>query len=812
MKVFYSDCIKCFLFTLVANFCLLTNAATLPTIPSATFNITSYGASTSSTDNTSAIQQAINACNTAGGGHVVVPTGVFLCGPITLKSNVDMQISAGATLRLLPYGSGNGTPAGSYPNNGTTDTYANFIYAKNKSNIEVTGSGLIDGQGNDWWRAYETIPTMVRPITIRFDGCTNTAILGITLQNSPCINALFGKGCSNGVANNVTVINPASPTSHNTDGIDTWGKNIDITNCNISTGDDNIAMDDQSENITVKHCTFGIGHGCSIGSYTGLINNILVDSCSFTNTTAGIRLKTARGRGGVEQYITYSNITMSGVPNPVWITSYYPSTPTSPTADTAQAITSTTPSWQHITIKNVTATNCTNAGTLWGLPERSILDVVLDNVKISATTGMIANFVSGLTFKNGSTITATSGAALTPYSTTYSGINKTTGEFLDSPFVVTPSALDFGNGYISLSYSSLLSVSGLSLSPETGNVTITAPDGFLVGLTSTGTFSTTAQIPYTGGNLSAKDVYIHFLPTTEKAYADSISISDGTVTKKISVKGNALSMSNGVGVTVNFPLVSNATPTINGPVIALDETYAGMYLKNYASITTWPAGVAPVNVQRNDVTDGTTNGTWPAGETGINPNRYIQFAVKPNVGNTLTVDSIRLYAGVAGGSGMSFRVLYSKDAGFTNPVTLENRTSNASNTMVALSYNPIVQIAASEGFYLRFYPWYSATATSKYFCLSNLTFKGRVRSSISTGIENTQTTAITAYPNPSTGVYFLKSVGNNTTAEIYTQTGIMVKKQVMTNPMIDLSDCANGIYIVKLQSNQVTKSVLLVKK
>jgi len=457
MKVLYLNHVKHIFVVFGISICLLANANTLPTIPSAIFNVTNYGASTLLVDNASAIQQAINACNTAGGGHVIVPAGLFMCGPLTMKSNVDLQISSGATLRLLPYGTGNGTVAGSYPNTGTTDAYADFIYAKKLTNIEITGSGLIDGQGNDWWRAFEVNAAIGRPALIAIEGCTNVAVLGISLQNSPCTHVGIGKGCNNVTIKSLTITAPPSPTSHNTDGVDTWSKNIEISNCNISTGDDNIAMDDQSDNVSVKHCTFGEGHGCSIGSYTEYINNILVDSCTFTNTSAGIRFKTARGRGGMEQYITYSNLTMSGVTNPIWITSYYPKLPTSPTADTAQAVTSTTPAWQHITIKNVTATGAANAGILWGLPEKSISDVVLDNVKITASTGMTANFVSGLIFKNGSTITTSSGSALTTYSTTFSGINKTTGKPVASVVteVINPSVKCYpnpvanGNFYIS---------------------------------------------------------------------------------------------------------------------------------------------------------------------------------------------------------------------------------------------------------------------------------------------------------------------------------------------------------------------------
>ena len=80
-------------------------------------------------------------------------------------------------------------------------------------------------------------------------------------------------------------------------------------------------------------------------------------------------MKSARDRGGLVENLTYSNMTLVNVETPVFITSYYPTLPTDPTADTAQAITVTTPIWKNITIKNVTATGSTNGGVLWGLPE-----------------------------------------------------------------------------------------------------------------------------------------------------------------------------------------------------------------------------------------------------------------------------------------------------------------------------------------------------------------------------------------------------------------------------------------------------------
>ncbi|MDD4969520.1 MAG: glycosyl hydrolase family 28 protein [Paludibacter sp.] len=427
----------------------------LPTIPADTFKITSYGAVSSTTiDNTSSIQQTINACSTAGGGVVLFPTGTFLSGPLTMKSKINLCIASGSILRILPYGSGNGTVAGTYPNSGTLNDYTDFIYGKSLSNIAITGTGTIDGNGTDWWTAYRASSGFARPCLIRFDACTYVLISGIKLLNAPNVHLTIGKSGSNATLKNLTITAPS--TAPNTDGIDTWSPNINILNCNIAVGDDNIAMDSGSQNITVKNCVFGTGHGCSVGSYASNVGNIIVDSCSFTNTTSGIRLKTARDRGGLEQYFTYSNITMTGVATPFYATSYYPKEPTSPSIDPAQAITSSTPTWQHLLFKNITVTGSPNAGILWGLPEQSISDVVFDNVSIAATTGMKAYFVSGLVFKNGSHITVSSGSAVTTYSTSVSGIELTTGKSAPTGFdKVTDTRIKcypnpLTNGYLTL--------------------------------------------------------------------------------------------------------------------------------------------------------------------------------------------------------------------------------------------------------------------------------------------------------------------------------------------------------------------------
>jgi polygalacturonase len=409
----------------------------LPNIPTTQFLITNYGASTSNADNASFINAAISAANRAGGGMVVFPKGTFLSGPITMKSNVNLYLADQDTLEILPYGNGNGSPTGSYPNNGTTDQYNDFISGQNLSNIEVSGSGVIEGNGSAWWTAYKANSNISRPCLIRFKACNTVLITGITLENAPNVHVTLGRSSSMGANGTISYITVKAPSnSPNTDAIDTWYWNgININHCNLSEGDDNVAMDSYSQNVTITDCTLGYGHGISVGSYATAVHNVIVDSCTFTNTTNGIRLKSERGRGGsgvnAVYNLSYSNITMTNVQWPFYITSYY-NTSSPSKSDPSQTINSTTPTWRDIYFKNIMVNNSTYAGFIWGLPEQSVDNVVFDNVQINATSrGMQTCFVDTLIFKNCSIISIPNNkgnAIYSPYDTiNFSGLNPTTG-------------------------------------------------------------------------------------------------------------------------------------------------------------------------------------------------------------------------------------------------------------------------------------------------------------------------------------------------------------------------------------------------
>ena len=350
------------------------------------------------TDNTKAIQAAIDSVYNAGGGVVEFSNGRFLTGPFVLRSNITLQIDSSATILATQ-----NEKAFYYPGSDTTKpptSLQNFIYASNAQNITITGGGTIDGQGQPWWDAFDSASakglTFLRPRLIELDHITHLLITNITLKNSPMFH-LCPQYSYDVNINHITILAPSS--SPNTDGIDpAQCHHVRISYCTIDNGDDDIAVGAShtdpswpgpaaNTDIIIKHCTFLHGHGCSIGSYTvGGVDSMLVDSCTFNGTDNGFRIKSNRGRGGDIRGITYSNVTMTNVKYPIYFSEYYPSIPSQ--SDPAQAVNSTTPHYHDITIKNLTATGSPYAGVIVGVPEMPMTNIHLQNVNISAQTGL----------------------------------------------------------------------------------------------------------------------------------------------------------------------------------------------------------------------------------------------------------------------------------------------------------------------------------------------------------------------------------------------------------------------------------------
>lgn len=456
------------------------NLPQLPAITSAnTFNIKDYGASTSAADNTKAIQKALDAVPSTG-GMVVIPAGTWMFGStdqmtsktevLSIKAKTILHLCAGATLKLVEYGKA--------PNTKTV-----FIGGKNKgknvTDVVIEGEGetsVIDGQGARWWLARENGETFNPGAMIRFEQGKRFLLRNFKIQNTPGVNITISNSgkASHATIHDVTISEPSSEAgkgkaSHNTDGISIWGPYVNIYNCNISNGDDNVVCDNDAQYIHVWNCKFGTGHGASIGSYTKNIKYVWFDNITMNGTTAGIRMKTGINsdgtlRGGGEEDWKFTNFTMTNVKNPFSIDCFYDKNYNSdPAVDkaNARALDSTTPTYTDILLQNVKTTDvCAgNAIFLVGRPESHIKNVTLDNVQISAKKGIDIRFVDNLVFKNNSKITVSSGSIwLKKFDSTWddqcgatstgSTITDTKGPFtLNSKTLTDKKAGSFSNGF-----------------------------------------------------------------------------------------------------------------------------------------------------------------------------------------------------------------------------------------------------------------------------------------------------------------------------------------------------------------------------
>lgn len=395
------------------------NLPNIPAITSAnTFNITAYGASTSSADNTAAIQAALNAVPSTG-GMVVIPAGEWLCGAITIKTKTVLHLAAGATLKQLAYGV--------YPEIASKPgEYPNFITVSVNDVIiegESQETSIIEGQGAAWWKAVEDKVDFKRGSAIRFTKGQRFLVRNLRTQNTPGTNITLGQSgnASHFTVHNVTISNPdseagAGKASHNTDGIPVWGPYVNIYNCNISTGDDNIVCDSKAHHVHAWNIACGYGHGMSIGSYTEQTHDIIYEDITFNKTGSGFRLKTNTGRSGNSQTgtngavknIVCRNATMTGCPSPIKITSWYDEDLSDPSKCPELEITYQTPEFCNILFQNITATAVSGKTSwkhhrpvyLYGRPEMYIHDVTFDNVQIESVQGMFLAYCKDIIFKN----------------------------------------------------------------------------------------------------------------------------------------------------------------------------------------------------------------------------------------------------------------------------------------------------------------------------------------------------------------------------------------------------------------------------
>ncbi len=352
----------------------------VPSFPKRTYNIQEFGAvGDGLTMNTNAMARTIETCAKVGGGRIIIPAGIWLTGPLFLKSFVNLHLEKGAILLFSRNFDDYPLVSSSFEAVEQVRC-ASPINAVAVENIAITGEGIIDGAGDAWrpvkkfkmtskqWTdlvasggivdknrsiwwpteaamrgeeyladlANKHIPLdienvmpardFLRPVMIRLTNCKNVLLDGPTFQNSAAWN-IHPLLCENVIIRNITVRNLWY--SQNGDGLDLEScKNVLVYNSQFDVGDDAICLKSgkdeagrkrgrPSENIIIKHCTVFHGHGgFTIGSeMSGGVRNIQVANCTFIGTDVGLRFKSVRDRGGLVNNIFISNIQMLNIPN-----------------------------------------------------------------------------------------------------------------------------------------------------------------------------------------------------------------------------------------------------------------------------------------------------------------------------------------------------------------------------------------------------------------------------------------------------------------------------------------------------------------
>lgn len=293
-------------------------------------------------DDASAIQKAIDACSEAGGGNVVFSTNhTFISGPVELKSNINIVLEANSVWKANPDESIYKLSAfGENRGEGMM-----WIYAKDAKNISITGKGTIHGNGvafmgKELHDSYELKPVTTfdpRPHVLTLFGVDNLNIRDITIRDGAYWTVHL-IGCNGAVIDGINLLNNLK--IRNGDGIDLdHSKNVRISNCHITSGDDCICLKNRREyeaygschDITVTNCVM-TSRSCAIkiGSENmDSIYNVVFDNCVITRSNRGLGIQN-RDEGTVTD-VVFSNIQMDcqlwsdvwwGQAEPIYVTSY----------------------------------------------------------------------------------------------------------------------------------------------------------------------------------------------------------------------------------------------------------------------------------------------------------------------------------------------------------------------------------------------------------------------------------------------------------------------------------------------------------
>lgn len=441
------------------------NRVAEPNIPAYTVSITDFGGvADGMTLNTESFAKAIKHLEERGGGQLNVPFGVWLTGPIELKSHINLHLEDGALVLFSPN-------RADYPLIESTFEGVKSrrcmspLTANGATDVAVTGNGVVNGNGENWrpvkkgkltssqWTklceggalnkaqniwypsaeirdisndkklmeeafsknddaSWAKVHDFLRPALVSFTSCKRVLLEGATFENSPGWN-VHPLMCEDLTLRDVTIKNPWF--AQNGDGLDLEScKNVVVKGCTLDVGDDALCIKSgrdkegrdrnmPTENVIIDGCRVYHGHGgFVIGSeMSGGARNILLRKCLFIGTDTGLRFKSTRGRGGVVSDIFIEDIGMSGIPGEaITFDLYYGGANAGNNTIERVAVDETTPAFRDISIKNVVCKGAKQAAYFNGLPEMPISNISVSNSTFETTNGFKLNYIHGLKFDN----------------------------------------------------------------------------------------------------------------------------------------------------------------------------------------------------------------------------------------------------------------------------------------------------------------------------------------------------------------------------------------------------------------------------
>ena len=294
---------------------------------------------------------------------------------------------------------------------------------------------------------------------------------------------------------------------------------------------------------------------------------------------------------------------------------------------------------------------------------------------------------------------------------------------LPTDLTVSPATGDFGEAYKGQTLQKEFTINGFGLSPEEGTVTIEATDGIQLSFDKTD-WQQSLSVSYSASTL-IKTFYAQLALTQNGETTGTITVKQGEKSIEIPVKATAVVLEGGAEIKAYWRLEKDDSYELTGPANVIGETFQGMYVQRYSNPnakTVWPDWTgydASRKMQRNLL----TGDAWPADEIDDNPERYIQWGIKPSEGMDLKIDLISLFASGCGGNGMCCHVYYSTDNFETRTTIFEMKKMPANNPQF-VEAKPVLTVKDGQELLIRVYPWYNGAATGKTICLSDLTIHG----------------------------------------------------------------------------------------